>query len=128
MKHAAAGNKANTETNGAKDENNATEDDNAEEPKVKPKSKRSGVHRCQGPTNKAPASQRTTTRVTNTNQHPEEQHKAPQKKATHQRRRPPCASAGPLGSPKGTQLVADRGKSNETLADPINLEQMRTRH
>jgi hypothetical protein len=87
-KHAAARNEANTETDGAKDENNATEDDDAAEPKAKPKSERSGVHRCQGPTNKAPASQRTATRATNTDQHPKEQYKAPRKKATHQRRRP----------------------------------------
>jgi len=83
MKHAAARNEANMETDGAKDENNATEDDDAAEPKPKPKSERSGVHRCQGPTNKAPASQRTTTQATNTDQHPKEQHKAPRKKATH---------------------------------------------
>jgi hypothetical protein len=82
-KHAAARNEANMETDGAKDENNATEDDDAAEPKAKPKSERSGVHRCQGPTNKAPASNHTATRATNTDQHPEEQHKAPQKKATH---------------------------------------------
>ena len=44
MKHAAARNEANTETDGAKDENNAREDDDVAEPKAKPKSERSGVH------------------------------------------------------------------------------------
>ena len=76
MKHAAADNEANTETDSAKDENDATEDDDAAEPKAKPKSERSGVHRCQGPTNKAPASQRIATRAANANQHPGEKHKA----------------------------------------------------
>jgi len=80
MKHAAADNEANTETDSAKDENDATEDDDTAEPKAKPKSERSGVHRCQGPTNKAPASQHTVTQATNTDQHPEEQHKAPERK------------------------------------------------
>jgi hypothetical protein len=99
-KHAAAHNKANTETDGAKDENNAREDDDTAELKLKPKSEQSGVHRCQGPTNKAPAFQRTATRATNTDQHPEEQHKVPRKKATHQRRRPPARLRRTAGKSK----------------------------
>src|SRR6266436_1430113 len=103
MKHAAADNEANTETDSAKDENDATEDDDAAEPKAKPKSERSGVHRCQGPTNKAPASQHPATQATNTDQHPEEQHKAPERKQHTKEDAPPRTSAGPPGSPKGTR-------------------------
>src|SRR3984885_4467857 len=55
---------------------------------------------------------------------PKSNTRPPERKQHTKEDAPARASTGPLGSPKGTQLVADRGESNETLADPINLDQM----